>query len=46
MGIEVFFGLGIVILLAALIFGSVWAKRRRSMQGAADAATRRNFDKQ
>ncbi|MDO9413134.1 MAG: hypothetical protein Q7T81_11225 [Pseudolabrys sp.] len=41
---ELMYGLGAVVLLAALIYGtSVAGKRRRS--AAADAATRRNFDK-
>jgi predicted lipid-binding transport protein (Tim44 family) len=42
---EALMGLGIVVLLGALIFGAMRAsKRRRSDQAAADVATRRNFN--
>jgi predicted lipid-binding transport protein (Tim44 family) len=46
MGIqEALMGLGIVVLLGALIFGASRASRhRRRDQAAADAATRRNFN--
>ena len=45
MGIqELFYGLGAVVLLGALIFGVMRAGRRRQNQAQVEA-TRRNFDK-
>jgi hypothetical protein len=45
MGIpEALYGVGALILLAALVYAVMRGKRRSSQQPAADAATRRNFD--
>lgn len=45
MGIqEALFGVGALALLAGLIYASIVSGRRRR-NGAANAATRRNFDK-
>lgn len=41
---EVMYGLGALVLLAALIYGTTVAGRRKR-SAASDAATRRNFDK-
>lgn len=43
-GPEFLYGVGAAILLAALIYGSIVAGRRRR-SASADEATRRNFDK-
>ena len=43
-GPEFLYGVGTVILLVALVYVSIVAGRRRR-NAAADAATRRNFDK-
>ncbi len=43
-GPEILYGVGVVVLLAALIFGVTRASRRRNSR-AADEATRRNFYK-
>jgi hypothetical protein len=40
---EALMAVGVVILLAALIYGAMRGKRRRRDQAAADAATRCNF---
>jgi hypothetical protein len=47
MGIQelLFSGVAVIVLLAALIYGSVVAGRRRE-NAATDAATRRNFHMQ
>jgi len=46
MGIqEALFGAGALILLAILVYGVRRSKRPRQAQGAADEATRRNFDR-
>ena len=46
MGIpEALYGVGALILLAALVYVVVRGNRGASQQPAADAATRRNFDK-
>jgi hypothetical protein len=44
MGIEVFYGIGAAVLLAAIVYGVMHGRRPRSTQPAADEATRRNFD--
>lgn len=45
MGIqEALFGVGALILLAILVYGVRRGKRPRRTEGAADEATRRNFD--
>jgi hypothetical protein len=44
MGIEVFYGVGAVLLLLAIIYGVMRGRRPRSTQRAADNATKRNFD--
>jgi hypothetical protein len=42
---EALMGAGILVLLAALAYGTIRAgRRRRKDQAAADAATRRNFN--
>jgi hypothetical protein len=43
---EALMGLGVVVLLGALVFGVLRGRRRRRDQAAADAATRRNFNSQ
>lgn len=42
---ELLWGVGTVVLLGALIFAVMRGGRRREQQGAADEATRRNFNK-
>jgi hypothetical protein len=44
LGPEFLYGVGAAVLLAALIYASIIAGHRRR-NTAADAATRRNFDK-
>jgi hypothetical protein len=46
MGIEVFYGIGAALLLAAIVYGVMRGRRPHSTQPAADRATDRNFDKE